>query len=76
MTLTESGSRAQVRGTGESATADLLVLGSRAQGTVSRVLFGGVTMACAQHAVSDVLLVHAPDVPEELDSGGTGPAGR
>jgi nucleotide-binding universal stress UspA family protein len=59
----------------ESAPADLLVLGSRAQGTASGVLFGGVTMACAQHAVCDVLLVHAPDVPEELDSGGEGPAG-
>lgn len=60
----------------ESASADLLVVGSRAQGTVSGVLFGGVTMACAQHAVSDVLLVHAPDVTEGFDRGGPGLPGR
>jgi nucleotide-binding universal stress UspA family protein len=47
-----------------SSSADLLVIGSRAQGAVSGVLFGGVTMACAQHAVCDVLIVHTPDVPE------------
>ncbi len=45
-----------------SETADLLVVGSRAQGEVSGILFGGVTMVCAQHAGSDVLIVHAPDV--------------
>lgn len=56
-----------------SASADLLVIGSRAQGTVSGVLFGGVTMACAQHAVCDVLIVHAPDITEATGSGGPAP---
>jgi nucleotide-binding universal stress UspA family protein len=56
----------------ESAPADLLIIGSRAQGAVSGVLFGGVTMACALHAVSDVLIVHAPDVTEGFDLEGSG----
>jgi nucleotide-binding universal stress UspA family protein len=70
-TVLRSGSPAGVL-VAESAWADLLVIGSRAQGTVSGVLFGGVTIACVQHAVSDVLIVHAPDVIEAFDPEGSG----
>jgi nucleotide-binding universal stress UspA family protein len=49
-----------------SRNARMLVLGSRGHGGFAGLLLGSVSAACAAHAQSPVLIIHAPKKDEEL----------
>jgi nucleotide-binding universal stress UspA family protein len=52
----------------DEVNAHLLVLGSHGRTGISRLLLGSVAAATASHSDRDVLVVHLPSPPADVDS--------